>query len=317
MQVTFELNYYIFIAIALLGVVVYFVYKELTYHEEYYKKIIDTSSNIVMIRKNEKIIEVNKPFFKYFREFANIEEFSKKHACIYDFFEDEEGYLGATLDGESWVRHLVLHQDLKHKVKMTIENKRYYFLISASKIDAKRDVYAVIFSDISEQEQSQNALKLLSINDALTNVGNRRYFDQKLHEHLTLTQRYKHPFSYMIFDIDFFKKINDIYGHDVGDKVLISFANLIKSNLREGDIFARVGGEEFGLLLPSTTSDKAYTLAQKLRVLVEEYNGVTPITTSIGIVQYEKGDDDKSILKRADFALYKAKDGGRNKVVLG
>jgi diguanylate cyclase len=317
MEVTLALNYYLFIAIGILFVLGYFLNKEFTYHEEYYKKIIDTSSNIVMLSTQTEIIEVNKPFFKYFKEFTDIKEFSKKYSCLCDFFEIEEGYLGSNLEGKTWIEYLITHQDLKHKVKMTIDKQIYYFLVSASKIDEKRNVCAIIFSDISEQEQVKNALELLSTNDALTNIGNRRYFDQKLQEHLTLTQRYHYPFSFMIFDIDFFKKINDRYGHDVGDKVLIDFTELIKTNLREGDIFARIGGEEFAVLLPATTTDKVYNLAQKLRVLVEEYKGVTPITTSIGLIQYEKGDDERSIYKRADFALYKAKDGGRNKVVLG
>jgi two-component system cell cycle response regulator len=121
----------------------------------------------------------------------------------------------------------------------------------------------------------------------------------------------------MVLDIDFFKKINDRYGHDIGDKVLIDFSSHIKSSLREGDVFARVGGEEFAILLPLTTKDKAYSLAQKLRETVEESNGVTPITISIGLVQYEKGDDAQLIFKRADAVLYKAKETGRNKVVLG
>lgn len=157
----------------------------------------------------------------------------------------------------------------------------------------------------------------LTLNDALTNIGNRRFFDRKLQEHITLSERYNAHFSLMVLDIDFFKKINDRYGHDIGDKVLMGFSKLIQDNLREGDIFARIGGEEFAILLPHTTKDKAYTLAQKLRETIEKSNGVAPITMSVGLVQYEKGDDNLLIVKRADAVLYKAKETGRNKVVLG
>jgi len=317
MQVTLELSYYLFIALGILFVLGYFLNREFFYKEKYYRKIIDTSPNIVMVRSKTHILEVNKTFFEYFKEYSSIEEFSKKHKCICEFFVEEEGYLQPMKEGKSWTDYLAPQEDSKYKIKMDINNEAYYFLVSASLIDDKRGIFGIILSDISEQVKAKKALELLSINDPLTNIGNRRFFDQKIYEHLTLTQRYNYPFSFMIFDIDFFKKINDAYGHDVGDKVLIDFANLIKTNLRDGDVFARIGGEEFAVLLPSTTKDKAYTSAQKLRVLIEEYKGITPITTSIGLIQYEKGDDEKSIFKRADFALYKAKESGRNKVVLG
>lgn len=317
MQVTLELSYYLFLALGILFVLVYFLNIEFFYKDKYYKKIINSSPNIVILRNKTDIIEVNKTFFEYFQDFTSVEDFSKKHKCISEFFAVEEGCFEPLKEDKLWIDYLTPQQDAKYKVKMDINNEAYYFLVSASRIDDRRGAFGIILSDITEQEKSKKALELLSINDPLTNIGNRRFFDQKVHEHLTLTQRYNYPFSFMIFDIDFFKKINDMYGHDVGDKVLIDFTNLIKNNLREGDVFARVGGEEFAVLLPSTTKDKAYTLAQNIRVLIEECKGITPITTSVGLIQYEKGDDEKSIFKRADFALYKAKESGRNKVVLG
>ncbi|MEJ2415211.1 MAG: GGDEF domain-containing protein, partial [Sulfurimonas sp.] len=303
--------------IGVIAALAYHFYKDIGYRQRYYNKIINTSANIILLTRKNKIIEVNKTFFRYFYKCTNLKEFLEKYTCLCDFFEVEEGYLGSDLEGKSWIEYLYVHKDQKHRVKMTIYEKQYYFLVSVSLIDEKRDVYSLIFTDISDQEKTKKALELLTINDALTNAGNRRYFDQKLEEHITLTQRYKYPFSFMIFDIDFFKKINDTYGHDVGDKVLIEFSNLIKQNLRQADIFARIGGEEFAVLLPATTNDKAYILAQKLRTLIEEYQGITPITTSIGLIQYEKGDDPKTMYQRADYALYKAKETGRNKVILG
>ena len=317
MEITLVVNFFLFFVVGILFAIGYHFYKGFALHQEYYKKIIDTSSNIVILSNKEKILEVNRTFFKYFYKCTSLEEFLQKYKCLCDFFEVAEGYLGSDLEGKTWIEYLYAHQDKKHKVKMNIYTKKHYFLVSASQIDPKRNVYSLIFSDISDQEKTKKALELLTINDALTNIGNRRYFDQKLSEHITLTQRYKYPFSFMIFDIDFFKKINDTYGHDVGDKVLIEFTDLIKQNLRQADIFARIGGEEFAVLLPATTNDKAYMLAQKLRTLVEEHHGITPLTTSIGLIQYEKGDDPKTMFQRADYALYKAKETGRNKVILG
>lgn len=317
MQVAFEIDVYFFLVLAFGFFVIYLLYKEFTHQKKYYKKVIDNSTNIVMLVGSKGIIEVNRTFFRYFRNYATLEEFSKKHSCICEFFEKEEDYLEAMKDCKSWVEYLIAHQSSKHKAKINIDSEVYYFLVSASDIDISRGVSAVILTDISEQVKAKKALMLLTLNDALTNVGNRRFFDQKLSEHITLSERYNTPFSLMLLDIDFFKKINDRFGHDVGDKVLIEFSNLIKNSLREGDVFARIGGEEFAILLPLTTKDKAYILAQKLREMVESSKGITPITVSIGLVQYEKGDEDKLLVKRADAVLYKAKETGRNKVVLG
>ena len=285
--------------------------------KHYYKRIIDNSTNIVIVSDTKKLISANKTFFQYFTEYKSIQEFSKKHACICGFFEEEEGYLATLNDGINWIDYLIQNKNRYHKVKIKIYNKAYYFSISASVLDEKDDLYAIIMSDITEQENYKKELELLAIKDTLTNIGNRRFFHQKLEEQITLTQRYNTPFSLIIFDIDFFKKVNDNYGHDMGDKVLVEYTKFISSMLRDTDIFCRIGGEEFIVILPNTPKDKAYLLAQKLRESIENYKAVLPITMSFGVAGYEDGDDDIAIYKRVDVALYKAKETGRNKVVLG
>ena len=285
--------------------------------KHYYKNIIDNSTNIVMVSDTNNIVSANKTFFKYFKGYKSIKDFSKKYNCICDFFEEEEEYLANINDGLSWIDYLIKYTDRYHKVKMKIYNQEYYFAISASILDDKKSLYGVILSDITEQETYKKELESLAVNDTLTNIGNRRFFHKKLDEQLVLAQRYNHPFSLIICDIDFFKKVNDNHGHDMGDKVLITYTSLISSMLRKGDVFCRIGGEEFIVILPHTSQDKAYILAQKLRQNVEEYENVLPITMSFGVAGYEKGDDDTSLYKRVDLALYKAKETGRNKVVLG
>ncbi len=317
MQVELHLDIYFFIALAVLILFLFFLFREFVSQKNYYKTIVDNSKNIVMLVSKRGILEVNNTFFSYFKSFESVEDFSKKHKCVCEFFDEEEGYLDMKPEGQEWVDFLLTHQGESHKTKLSIDSEIYYFLASASIVDSRRLVYSIILTDISEQVKAKKALTLLTLNDTLTNIGNRRFFDQKIQEHITLSQRYNAPFSLLLLDIDFFKKINDRYGHDVGDQVLIDFTALIKKSLREGDIFARIGGEEFAILLPFTTKDKAYILAQKLRETVEKTHGVTPITMSVGLVQYEKGDDAALLFKRADALLYKAKEGGRNKVVLG
>ena len=305
------------IAITILFVVSAILFDKYDSKKHYYKNIIDNSTNIVIVSDTKTIVSANKTFFQYFKGFKNIKDFSKKHRCICDFFEEEEGYLGNINDGLSWIYYLIKHIDTYHKVKMKIDNQEYYFAISASVLDNKNNLYGIILSDITEQESYKKELESLAVNDPLTNIGNRRFFHKKLDEQLVLTRRYKYPFSLIICDIDLFKKVNDNHGHDVGDKVLVEYTSFIASMLRKGDVFCRIGGEEFIMILPHTPQNKAYILAQKLRQSVQEHKKVLPITMSFGVAEYEKGDDDTSLYKRVDIALYKAKESGRNKVVLG
>ncbi|MDF1878822.1 GGDEF domain-containing protein [Sulfurimonas sp. SAG-AH-194-C20] len=299
------------------GLIAYLLSRKSLQQKTYYKKIIDNSANIVVIHDLKCIVTANKTFFHYFTNYKNLDDFRRKHICISDFFEVVDGYLSPPKGQLTWLEALSHSREKKDKVKVKINDEVFYFLISASLLDVKKNIYAMILSDITEQESTKHELVSLSIKDKLTNIGNRKYYDDILQEHITLAQRYPHEFSLVLLDIDFFKKINDSLGHDVGDQVLREYTKFIGYHLREVDIFCRVGGEEFVLILPHTTKDKAYILTQKLRMLIENHKKITPITMSFGVVQYEKGDDAQIIFKRADKALYRAKDSGRNKVIIG
>ena len=121
----------------------------------------------------------------------------------------------------------------------------------------------------------------------------------------------------MMFDIDFFKRVNDTYGHDMGDYVLEEFSRVVTANIRDTDIFGRWGGEEFLLLAPNETYDGALILAEKIRKSVELHNfeRVGQITISIGFTICDDHADKEKLLKRVDEALYEAKERGRNRVV--
>ena len=166
------------------------------------------------------------------------------------------------------------------------------------------------------------------VKDELMGIYNRRYFMSRLKEEYERYKRYQLPFSLLLLDIDHFKKVNDTYGHIVGDKFLVRLAMLISTNLRPSDIFARYGGEEMAILLPNTWQTDAKNVADKLRVIIEEKNIDIDLsnevetlflncTVSIGVStsskDLKKGND---IVRQADEALYLAKDEGRNKVVI-
>lgn len=155
--------------------------------------------------------------------------------------------------------------------------------------------------------------------DALTNLNNRRQFEVRLKQEIATTKRQKNPLCAMMIDIDFFKKVNDTYGHASGDAVLRTVASIIKEHLRESDIPSRYGGEEFAVLLPYTHIEEAKIVGERLRKAVEE----TPIpidkkninvTISMGLAEFNVKETGEELFKRADSALYEAKEGGRNRV---
>ena len=152
-----------------------------------------------------------------------------------------------------------------------------------------------------------------SIVDPLTGIYNRRHFDDVFNRIYEEAKNQNIGFSFMIIDIDHFKKFNDTYGHDVGDKVLKTVVNTVKANIRKNlDMFFRFGGEEF-VILTSDSKDGAVKLAKKLNKL--EYNSIEKITISIGVSFYRKGIQKDELIKIADNNLYKAKENGRNQVV--
>lgn len=164
--------------------------------------------------------------------------------------------------------------------------------------------------------------------DALTGLNNRRQFEERLKQEVSNAKRQKHPLCAIMLDIDYFKKVNDNYGHYAGDVVLKKVASLIKSALREYDIPSRYGGEEFIILLPSTKVSDAFIVAERLRrtiegttidVPTEKGDGIAyslNVTISSGVYQYKETDTPQEFYQNADKALYEAKESGRNKVVI-
>ena len=163
--------------------------------------------------------------------------------------------------------------------------------------------------------------------DALTGYNNRHQFEKRLKEMTAYAKRQNQPLCCIMSDIDFFKKVNDTYGHAVGDCVLKSVAKTIKKELRESDIASRYGGEEFVFLLPQTNLEEATIVANRLResvekkkINIEEYNikdvKEISVTVSIGVSEFKNEKDFEMLYKNADNALYEAKETGRNRVII-
>ncbi len=158
-------------------------------------------------------------------------------------------------------------------------------------------------------------LKEQSNVDPLTKIYNRKFYNEKIDELISLYKRYKQPFSYMIFDIDDFKKINDRYGHDIGDEVLKQLSKIVLNHIRINDYFFRIGGEEFVILFSDTSLDESLEVSNKIKdlVAVNIMENIT-VTISIGLTQIDENDSVETIYKRADCLLYEAKNNGKNQV---
>ncbi len=172
--------------------------------------------------------------------------------------------------------------------------------------------------DVTDQKRIEEQLQHLSTTDPLTGAYNRRMFIELLERELQRARRYGTVFSLLMFDIDYFKKVNDRYGHDAGDRVLVEVVEICRGTVRTTDILARWGGEEFMVLMPQTESDKARSMAERLRKAVAHhaFADIESLTVSVGVTSLRQLDTIDVLLKRVDEALYAAKDAGRNRVVV-
>lgn len=190
--------------------------------------------------------------------------------------------------------------------------------------DNKLMYYLAVKHDITERKKLEAKLKEISIRDPLTNAYNRRYLLERLNQISDNYKRVEKAFSISILDIDTFKKINDAYGHQAGDFILVELVQIISESIRSYDILGRYGGEEFVLVLPDTDKEEAYTIIQRILEVIRGKNFIyennnIKVTFSAGISDAnEIGKEDFNIgelIRLADNRLYKAKEDGRNRIV--
>lgn len=183
-----------------------------------------------------------------------------------------------------------------------------------NQVDLAQRELACSHRELQRQEQ---VIRQLSLTDALTGLGNRRHLDETLSAEVARGLRYKQPLSLAMLDLDHFKRVNDTWGHEMGDRVLQATASCLRNMLRQTDRAFRQGGEEFVLLMPATALEQATACAERLRVALSDFSddALPPMTASLGVARLLPGESAAELLARADAALYRAKNGGRNRVV--
>ena len=268
------------------------------------KKIDDFSENDIRLYRNdvkvkETLDELNISWSKLDESILNYRENPSTKNKI--------NLIGRSEDIWNKSHDIVSMSQLLSEVKV----KRYRISLVFFSID----VILAVFIIFLIRKYVKNTLEYLVDYDGLTNIYNKRYFDEILEHQIIKAKKQNRDLSLIILDIDYFKNINDTYGHDVGDIILKEISELVKDNLEKDNIFSRIGGEEFAVITPNMNKNEACILAEKIRRVVDEYDFSYPekrITISLGVSEYTEKDDSILLFKRGDISLYKAKYSGRN-----
>lgn len=288
--------------------------------KRYLQSILDSQDNMIIVADRNKIYEVNISFLQFFG-FYSTDDMFKNFDRVAAMTVEMEGYMkpedaksmwleNVTADmAEGQYRLIALRQEGSDNIR--------YFSMKFRPLSIEADMFVVEFSDVTALEERSKEFENRANYDPLTKIYNRRRFLELLDRGIKNAQRLNHDLSIVFFDIDHFKSINDTYGHNIGDEVLKALASLTSSTIRSSDVFARWGGEEFLILIESTTLENAARMAEKLRKVIMEYDfpEVKTVTCSFGVTAYNHDETAETFISRADSALYRAKEGGRNRVV--
>jgi diguanylate cyclase (GGDEF)-like protein/PAS domain S-box-containing protein len=290
-----------------------------------FKDIVEFAKDVIIVTKsfplNEpgpEIVYVNKAFTELTG--YTQEDVSGNNPRMLQTNETDEETKNIIRQGLE--RHVPVRATVKNYSKT---GEEYWLDLSIMPLRNSQGIvshFVAIQRDVTEQKNIEQKLEVLSRKDPLTGLLNRRSLDEILENELSRFKRSGEIYSLLVLDIDHFKLINDNYGHSTGDVAIQTITRSCESNLRLHDKMARVGGEEFCVLLPLSNKKVAYAIAEKLREVVSNTsittrNGDISITVSIGVSEVENTDiDHTAVLKRADENMYKAKKTGRNRVCI-
>jgi two-component system cell cycle response regulator len=291
--------------------------RELQSRNAFINYILDVNPNFVAILDHNRELEyINQTFLAYLG-FASLEAMKESGSSVDSFITQVDGTPFVSEAKAAWSVPILDHPEVEHVIylKNPQTGGTRAFVVNCIQF-SELDKYIFSFADVTHMEWEKAALEHQATTDSLTGIYNREKFDDSLNLEIDRAKRYGSSLSLIMFDIDYFKQVNDTYGHQVGDLVLVNLAQLVAKHIREHDIFARWGGEEFMILAPGISLDSAQQMASKLRALVEEtvFPVVGRLTISLGVTPFRDDDTPRSFTKRVDDALYRAKRGGRNRV---
>ncbi len=295
--------------------------KEIESTKKLLQNILDSDPSSLFLLDGDDVVYTNKTLLDFFG-FKSLNQFQQIYPKLSDLFEDVDDDLFFTKakHGKNWLEELKKEQDKKtYKVLIKKDSQKRYYKphVKEMNIDDKK-LCLVILDDISKQYKKMQELEQEASRDFLTKLFNRAKFNDVLKKEMELSDETLSHISLIFIDIDHFKNVNDTYGHDKGDDVLVALAKIITGTIRQGDFVARWGGEEFIIIMNSINSEEAVKIAEKLRVKVENYHfdSIEKQTISCGVTEYIQGESRDELIKRVDEALYESKKSGRNKVTI-
>ncbi|TAA41048.1 sensor domain-containing diguanylate cyclase [Corallincola spongiicola] len=276
---------------------------------------ISSMSSVIITDQNNRLVGVNRAFEQLtgYQSGDIVKKVPEMFEAINQSFEEFQGSVKSIIANHGrWQGEMRCICADGRTLNIWLEASA----IHSGKGQQNVDYYVANFIDITKQKRLESQLVKLSNTDALTGAYNRRRFDEELNRLSRIADRYaNNQFCLAILDLDHFKAVNDTHGHDVGDEVLKTVVSHIHPLLRETDFFARLGGEEFAVLMPHTEISAAISVAERLRNEIEHANIVPKVTMSIGVVAYQANMPETELYRRADIALYQAKALGRNRVM--
>ncbi|MEA3314481.1 MAG: diguanylate cyclase [Campylobacterota bacterium] len=281
------------------------------------KYILDSQDSLIVVGDENGLYNANQPFLKFFN-IENIKEFRKKNLSINDTFIKRKKYFSSS-NSEKWIEEILKLKDINRIVLIkNKDNEERIFKINIKTFIYNTKHFVISLTDITTFQTHTNMLEYQATHDNLTKLFNRQKLNEEFDKEILRYKRYKREFGLIMFDIDDFKNINDSYGHDIGDIVLIEISKLLLKVTRKIDIVSRWGGEEFMILLPETSLENTITTADLIRKDIQniKINKIKePVTISLGVDIFNDINNTKeNIIKCVDLALYKAKRNGKNRV---
>jgi len=290
--------------------------KEISKQKKLTKALLNFQDHLIYVTDNEDIIEFNQAFSN-FTGISKAQTQLPKMKYLSSFFVEDANYF-YPIDKRRWFEEII--EMGKNSVNMhwiNINSEESYFNLKYESIPGSNQ-YLCVCMDITNLEKEKRENRQLFLMDSLTYSINQLEINAILEVEMRRAERLTQPFSMIIMDVDFFKHVNERFGQDAGNKVLSTISIIVQQRIRESDIFARWGREEFILFTPGTDGNGAQELAESIRSIIEEFHfeNIDKITCSFGISVYSKGKAKEELILEANQALSFSKDRGRNCVTL-
>ncbi|WP_438971573.1 sensor domain-containing diguanylate cyclase [Methylophaga sp.] len=286
-------------------------YKMLGYDVHSLDGTVFTWETVIHPDDYQMVMEHFERYMKSLSEAYHLEYRCKTKSGDYILIEDKAFVVERNEDG-SVARMIGAHRDIDAQERLNQHDKLLHQELQKTIDERTKELNKLNQELTAKIKQTE----LLARTDFLTTLSNRYNFEKSLSNEVSRAQRFNEPLSLMIFDLDKFKLINDLHGHAAGDEILISIGKLLRNEIREIDLVSRWGGDEFAILLPNTSLNDAFVVADKLRKRINsELNTVLDsASASFGVVELTKGESPSQLSVRADKALYKSKNAGGNQI---